>query len=222
MIILHFQVKIKASVEIPVIKPHCENQIIAVILVDKGNILAQSKLRDQRLPASSPYLKTWMDSCCAHVSVIVYRTAKVLSMTTYYCLDSLVTVFLTCFMVFLHLLQLPYSPSCKSQRTVAGPKNTHPLTMFWDTSFCQLPDTFESTFWLIFASPISFSLSYVILTWLCQNLIWHLGPIAPFSKSYIRVTFSAALIYKLYWCESNKIVFFFSFLLLSQPVSNST
>lgn len=75
MIILHFQVKIKASVEIPVIKPHCENQIIAVILVDKGNILAQSKLRDQRLPASSPYLKTWMDSCCAHVSVIVYRTA---------------------------------------------------------------------------------------------------------------------------------------------------
>lgn len=88
VIILHFQVKIKASVEIPVIKPHCENQIIAVILVDKGNILAQSKLPDQRLPASSPYLKTWMDSCCAHVSVIVYRTAKVLSMTTYYCLDS--------------------------------------------------------------------------------------------------------------------------------------
>lgn len=52
---------------------------------------------------------------------------------------------------------------------VVGPKNTCPLTMVTCLSASYLI-YLSLLFWLIFISPISFSLRYVILIWLCQQL----------------------------------------------------
>lgn len=84
-----------------------------------------------------------------------------------------------------YLLRSPYNPSCKSASELWLPGLKIPAP--WQCSVTRLSASYlihlSLLFWLIFASPISFSLSYVRLTWLCQNLIWHLGPMLPHSKS---------------------------------------
>lgn len=64
-------------------------------------------------------------------------------------------------------------------------------------------------FWLIFPFPIIFSLSYVILTWLCQDLIWHFGPMVPHSKSP-QYSFNMALIQRPHTGGSHNFDLFFS------------
>lgn len=134
-------------------------------------------------------VKTPRDSCCAHVSATGYLTPKVPSMTIKYCSDTLschcLSLSLSLASSFLFpfpLLQSPYNPSCKSASELWLPGLKIPAP--WQCSVTRLSASYlihlSLLFWLIFASPISFSLSYVILIWLCQNLIW---PMLPFSKS---------------------------------------
>lgn len=76
----------------------------------------------------------------------------------------------------------PSNPSCRSasELLLLGLKIPAP----WQWSVMCLSASYlihlSLLLWLIFTSPISFSLSYVILIWLWQKLIWLMF---PYSKS---------------------------------------
>lgn len=121
--------------------------------------------------------------CCVHVPVTGYLTPKVPSMTIYYCSASRLSHH--CLSLSLSLSSVspsPSNPSCTSasELLMLGLKIPAP----WQWSVTCLSASYlihlSILLWLIFTSPISFSLSYVILIWLCQKLIW---PMFPYSKS---------------------------------------
>lgn len=123
--------------------------------------------------------------CGVYVSVTGYPTPKVPSMTIYYCSASPVIELLAlCCLLNSSCLSFALALQSflwKCQGTVAaGSKNTRPLDNgLWRVSASYLI-LLSLLLWLIFASPISITLSYVMLIWLYQNLA---GPMFH-SQSY--------------------------------------
>ena len=78
---------------------------------------------------------------------------------------------LSCHLHSSYLLQSPYNPFCKSasELWLSGLKIPAPWQCSVTCPSASYLIRLSLLSWLIFPCPITFSLSYVILTWLCQN-----------------------------------------------------